>query len=149
MSVCEIWVTGWSFFFFCGVWCGGWTVTLSPLCCHVLWNMLAAFVSLWLVLLFWQFHTMVPSCTVMLSSPSQYECWNLGLHGSILTWDTWIAQPWDTASARSEEDSKEEPNIRWFLSFFGFSIWILCVQWSLKGWGNTESLEIQIYFKTD
>lgn len=81
---------------------------IVPPRCHVLWNMLAAFVSLWLVLLFWQFHTMVPSCTMMLSSPSQYDCWNSGLHGSILTWDTWIAQPWDTANAHSKEDTRSQ-----------------------------------------
>lgn len=116
-SVCEKFE--WQGGLFCGVGGERWH---CPPRCHVLWNMLAAFVSLWLVLLFWQFHTMVPSFTMMLSSPSQYDCWNSGLHGSILTWDTWIAQPWDTASAHSKEDSKEESNIRSF--FFYLSFWL-------------------------
>lgn len=98
---------------------------IVPPRCHVLWNMLAAFVSLWLVLLFWQFHTMVPSCTMMLSSPSQYDCWNSGLHGSILTWDTWIAQPWDTANAHSKEDARSHISGDFFFSTFLF--WIAYV----------------------
>ncbi len=105
----------WSFFVVWGV-----NGDIVPPRCHVLWNMLAAFVSLWLVLLFWQFHTMVLSFTMMLSSPSQYDFWNSGLHASILTWDSWIAQPWDTASAHSKEDSKEESNIRSFLFYLSF-----------------------------
>lgn len=117
----EIWVTGWSFYV---TW--GWTVTLSPFCCHVLWNMLAAFVRLWPVLLFWQFHSAVPSCTVMLSSLSQYDRWDSGLHGSILTWATWhkTAHPWDTARSHSKESLKGS-NIRWFLLLSG--LFLICL----------------------
>lgn len=55
---------------FCGV---GWTVILSPWC-HVLWNMLAAFVVPLPVLLFWHFHTMVHLNTgMLLSLPNYYS----------------------------------------------------------------------------
>lgn len=56
------------------LWCG-WTVILSPRC-HVLWNMLAAFVVPLPVLLFWHFHTMVHLNTVMLLSLSNYYSLN-------------------------------------------------------------------------
>ncbi len=62
VCMCVFWVirvTGLSF-----LWCG-WRVILSCLC-HVLWNMLAAFVVTLPVLLFWHFHTMVHLNTVML-----------------------------------------------------------------------------------
>lgn len=56
------------------LWCG-WTVTLSPQC-HVLWNMLAAFVAPLPVLLFWHFHTMVHLNAMMLLSLSNYYSLN-------------------------------------------------------------------------
>lgn len=56
------------------LWCG-WTVILSSQC-HVLWNMLAAFVVPLPVLLFWHFHTIVHLNTVMLLSLSNYYSLN-------------------------------------------------------------------------
>lgn len=56
------------------LWCE-WTLILSPTC-HVLWNMLAAFVAPLAVLLFWHFHTMVDLNTAMLLSLSNYYSLN-------------------------------------------------------------------------
>lgn len=72
VCMCVFWVirvTRLSF-----LWCG-WTVILSPQC-HVLWNMLAAFVVPLPVLLFWHFHTMVDLNAVMLLSLSNYYSLN-------------------------------------------------------------------------
>ena len=72
IRMCVFWVirvTRLSF-----LWCG-WTVILSSQC-HVLWNMLAAFVVPLPVLLFWHFHTMVHLNTVMLLSLSNYYSLN-------------------------------------------------------------------------